>query len=111
MSDMIEKLGIAPIVSHRFYADVNAKTSESYCKADDVRELEQQQNELIEALIDCIKRFENYEMSVDDDPPYYHKQAIKQYKSIIEKADSQHRSWNEIKEMYQNADKNNINLR
>ena len=48
MDDIIEKLGITPLLSHRFYADIHAKTSEPYCKADDVREVEQQRNEMLE---------------------------------------------------------------
>ena len=50
--NIIEKLGIKPIRAHLFYADVHAKTSEPYCKADEVREVEQQNAEMLEALID-----------------------------------------------------------
>ncbi len=56
---LTEKLGITPIQSHRFYADVHAKTSEPYCKTEEVRKVEQQNADMLEALIELALIFGN----------------------------------------------------
>ncbi len=60
MSKFTEKLGIKPIRAHRFYADVHAKTSEPYCKTEEVRKVEQQNADLLEVLISACQELELY---------------------------------------------------
>ena len=92
----IEKLGITPIKAEYFYGDVFSKVSKPYCPEEPVRELEQQRNEMLEALIDLMK-------GVQGLPPLT---AIRgtlekewQYGlSVIEKA-CYPKKWTEIKEL------------
>ena len=59
MSKFTEKLGINPIRAHRFYADVHAKTSEPYCKTEEVRKVEQQNADMLELLVEEAKEHFN----------------------------------------------------
>lgn len=50
---------------------------------------------MLEALIDAVQRFYDYEMSVDTDAPYEHRRAMKFYLKVIEKATG--KTWEDIK--------------
>jgi len=91
MNGIIEKLGTTAIES----VDGANLCGGDWCDEDPVRELEQQNNEMLEALIEMCLSIEKYEdhLSSYDIPG-------KLYLSeIIEKADPKHRSWDEIKEL------------
>jgi len=47
--------------------------------------LEKSHRLLVEALIDAYQRFIRYQMDVDADVPFEHRQAMEQYKKLIEK--------------------------
>ena len=85
MKTIIEKLGIKPIEID-FIKDFGG-FSTGKINIEDVRELEQQRNELLEALIEYynVIEGEGIESRVDF--------------SIIKKTDPQHRSWQQIKEL------------
>ena len=83
----IEKLGITPIEIHQSDFEQQIFPTQ-WCYPSEVRELEQQWNEMLEALInECY--WEDKEG----------KGANSDWVSIIEKADPQHRTWEEIKEL------------
>jgi len=52
MKDIIEKLGIKPLKTYFYIADGD------YCNPQEVRELEQQRNEMLEALVKDIDLLE-----------------------------------------------------
>ena len=60
-----------------------------------IDELEAENQEMLEALIDAVQRFYDYEMSVDTDAPYEHRRAMKFYLKVIEKATG--KTWEQIK--------------
>ena len=84
--NIIEKLGITPI---EMYSGSSCIIGERYCHEKAVRELEQQRNGMLEALIDL--------MNCDALKGYPIKDS--KYSRLIEKTDPQHRSWEEIKEL------------
>ena len=90
----IEKLGIKPITRYVLSAiwdkpiKIKDAINYSYCESDKVRELEQQRNEMLEALIEVRSCGKDERMSNE----YLDK--------IIQKADPQHRTYEEIKELY-----------
>lgn len=64
-------------------------------KITDLDRLEAENQEMLEALIDAVQRFYDYEMSVDTDAPYEHRRAMKFYLKVIEKATG--KTWEQIK--------------
>ena len=84
--NIIEKLGIQPIPF--FEADC-LKSYTLVCLDEHVRDLEQQRNEMLEALIVLEKHVEDSGLEL------YDRSGVK----AIEKADPQHRTWQEIKEL------------
>lgn len=82
---IIEKLGITPLNRLNMWAGTSQILM---CHSESVKKLEQQRNEMLEALI------RNLELNQRG---YFMKQKV--LKDIIEKADMQHRSWPEIKEL------------
>jgi len=70
-----------------------------------IDELEAENQEMLEALIDAVQRFYDYEMSVDTDAPYEHRRAMKFYLKVIEKATG--KTWEQIK--VEVKQKNDIN--
>jgi len=83
MSDIIEKLGIKPI--QRYY---NPLLEEEIFSSYEIKEIEQQRNDLLEALIECCEAMEEEQGGMSPN-------AI----NAIEKADPQHRLWEQIKEL------------
>lgn len=124
MSDIAEKWGITPLVSHRFYVDVHAKTSEPYCRTDEVREIEQQNLRLLDELMKStialeekffIAQMEESMLGIFPFMPFLAGSSQKPEKGspadLIEKAcyrnieliqeiDPQHRTYGELKELY-----------
>ena len=97
--NITEKLGIKPIRSHRFYADVHAKTSEPYCKTEEVREVEQQNAEMLEALIEDTMSVEEVFVDMPNLPfKAEHKEKHKSRIRLIEKVAD--KTWQEIKELF-----------
>jgi len=94
---IIEKLGIMPIERRiaGYYKHLLV------CHSENVEELEQQRNELLEALIESTKVSINMYIN-----HYGATKTTKQIEmmhtdniNIIQKADPKHRSWDEIKEL------------
>ena len=92
MKTIIEKLGIKPIES--FCIGIGDGTNNFVCLTPEVRELEQQRNEMLEALIKMTLSVESSKLCKR---PEYAK--VGDGYNIIEKADPQHRSWEEIREL------------
>ena len=94
MSNIIEKLGIKPTMVY-FAGQLNPGTP--ICLDKDVRELEQQRNELLGALIDVTfeqsKILESINVTLMDDIVAKHIHRIE----IIEKATG--KSWEEVKKI------------
>ena len=92
--NIIEKLGIKPI-------QVCYGENYTYFDGDDVKELEQQRNELLEALIKWQKSFASTIGYQKYEPNVFTllNERFCESSDIIEKVDSQHRSWEEIKEL------------
>ena len=74
---IIEKFRIKPISRHNMWSGTSQKLM---CDSESVEKLEQQNREMLEALID-IATGEKMHVGI---------------RSIIEKADPQHRPWSEI---------------
>ena len=75
------EVGINPLPLY----DINDWDIEYFYQTEDVEELEQQRNEMLEALIDV---YQDYTLH-----------NTERIKTLIEKADPLHRSWEEIKEL------------
>lgn len=93
---IIEKLGIPEIVEYI------EDRGFSVCNVKPVRELEQQRNGMLEALIRTITEDEEHPIPCDDgscDVPNGCDCYVNQIVLTIEKADPQHRTWEEIKEL------------
>ena len=87
--NLIEKLGITPI-------EWFMRGGEAVCLEKEVRELEQQRDEMLEALMHSTIEMEIYaEYHPNSGTPYFVRKNIK----AIENADTEHRSWQEIKEI------------
>ncbi len=80
----IEKLGIKPI-------EWFLRGGEAVCLEKPVRKLEQQNREMLEALIEVMFDIDNYEIA--DSTIVL---------PAIQKADPKHRTWEEIKELIKN---------
>ena len=107
MKDIIEKLGLskekylnefdnlinASEVGMKSGIENRRKQLEYY------RELEQQRNEMLEALIDFKSDAEGY--GVDTDPELIElvESHLAKFTDIIEKTDPKHRSWEKIKDL------------
>ena len=97
MKSIIEKLGIKGI---DLYSPKNTYIQENVefvCDSEDVDELEKQRNEMLEALIEICLHIEWRHSSTGGFGTYG--PLYSKAKKIIEKADPQHRTWEEIKEL------------
>ncbi len=98
--NIIEKLGIEPIDSHNFDQYFDEGEGWDYCHEGEVREVEQQRNELLEALIeqtkDSINMYINHygASKTTKEIETMHTDII----TIIEKA-GHPKKWQEIKEL------------
>jgi len=97
--NIIEKLGITSIETIEVLSN-----SYDLCQEKPVREIEQQRNEMLEALIDEMiysdnlihdRTFANQYVDLSDKRLSF----LASIRKLIQKADPQHRSWEEIKEL------------
>lgn len=103
--NIAEKLGIKPINLNDIVFNLTKQEQKSaidykYLRImETVQVIEQQRNELLEGylelLIEAINRREQTHGNFRGGPEKYYQEDIK----IIQKADPQHRTWSEIKEL------------
>jgi len=107
MKDIIEKLGITPIEDEMMYTTFGYDLGR-YIETAKVREVEQQRNEMLDYLINNM--LERIELWIDTSNDRGDSESIEEITiqceqanhvliKIIEKADPQHRLWEEIKEL------------
>ena len=97
MTDLIEKLGIKPINQFECIG-TNGIRRNAVCNASEVRELEQQRNEMLEALIKSVESEIEYEASGDAGSwNVFENEPTKTSIAVIQKATG--KSWKEIKEL------------